>query len=114
MNMESLKQQISSFAKERDWDKYHSPKNLAIGLSIEASELLEIFHWLPEDESYDLSEGKLRNLREEIGDIMIYLINLAGKFGLDPIDCAKHKLELNKIKYPSDVVKGSAKKYTEY
>jgi dCTP diphosphatase len=112
--MEPLKEQIELFAKERDWDKYHSPKNLAMGLSVEASELLEIFLWLSEEESKTLPESKLADLKQEIGDIMIYLTNLANKFGLDPIECAKQKIELNKVKYPSNLVKGSAKKYTEY
>lgn len=112
--MESLKKQIEFFAKERDWDKYHSPKNLAMALSVEASELAEIFMWLSEEESKNLPESKLADLKEEIGDVMIYLTNLANKFGLDPIDCAKQKVELNKTKYPASLVKGSAKKYTEY
>lgn len=112
--MESLKKQVALFAKERDWGKYHSPKNLAMGLSVEASELLEIFLWLSEEESQNLPESKLADLKEEIGDIMIYLTNISNKFGLDPIECAKQKIELNKSKYPSELVKGSAKKYTEY
>lgn len=112
--MKSLKKQIEAFARERDWDQYHSPKNLAMALSVEASELLEIFMWLSEEESKNLSENKLADLKEEIGDVMIYLTNLANKFGLDPLDCAKQKIELNKAKYPVSLVKGSAKKYTEY
>jgi NTP pyrophosphatase (non-canonical NTP hydrolase) len=112
--MESLKKGLESFTKERDWDKYHSPKNLAMALSVEASELAEIFMWLTEEESKNLPKEKLADLQEEIGDVMIYLTNLASKFGLDPLDCAKQKLELNKAKYPAHLVKGSAKKYTEY
>ncbi len=112
--MESLKKQIEAFARERDWDKYHSPKNLAMALSVEASELAEIFMWLSEEESKNLPESKLADLKEEIGDVMIYLTNLANKYGLDPLDCAKQKVELNKAKYPASLVKGSAKKYTEY
>jgi NTP pyrophosphatase (non-canonical NTP hydrolase) len=112
--MNSLKKQVALFAKERDWEKYHSPKNLAIGLTIEASELLEIFLWLTEEESQNLPENKLNDLKEEIGDIMIYIANLANKFDLNPIECANQKLKLNKKKYPSELVRGSAKKYTEY
>lgn len=112
--MESLKEQIKIFARERDWDKYHSPKNLAMALSVEASELSEIFMWLSEKESRNLSESKLANLKEEIGDVMIYLTNLASKFDLDPIECAMQKIQLNKSKYPSELVRGSAKKYSEY
>jgi len=112
--MKSLQEQVANFAKERDWEKYHSPKNLAMALSVEVSELLEIFLWLSDKESQKLPEDKLNNLKEEIGDIIIYLANLANKFGIDPIECAREKLELNKLKYPSELVKGNAKKYTEY
>jgi NTP pyrophosphatase (non-canonical NTP hydrolase) len=112
--MKTLKKEISKFVKERNWDKYHSPKNLAMGLSIEASELSEIFLWLTEEESKKLNNNQLTNLKEEIGDIMVYLTNLADKFDLDPIQCAKEKIKQNKNKYPAKVVKGSAKKYTEY
>lgn len=112
--MDSLKRQVAKFAKERDWGKYHSPKNLVMGLNVEAAELLEIFLWLTEEESRNLPENKLSSLKEEIGDVMIYLVNITNQFGLDPVECAKQKLELNKTKYPVELVKGSAKKYTEY
>ena len=112
--MKSLEKEIVDFAKERDWEKFHSPKNLAIGLSVEASELLEIFLWLTEEESNKLNKDQIANLKQEIGDVLIYLINLSTKFGLDPVECAREKLEINKAKYPSNVVMGSAKKYTEY
>jgi len=112
--MESLISEIKLFTKERDWEKYHSPKNLAIGLNVEASELLEIFLWLSDEESKNLTEKKIQHVREEIGDVFIYLINLAEKLGLDPVECAKQKLERNKMKYPASIVRGSAKKYSEY
>jgi len=112
--MKNLKKQIQDFAEDRDWEKYHSPKNLAIGLNVESSELLEIFLWLTEDESKKLNERQLANLKQEIGDVMIYLTSLAGKFDFDPIECAKEKIELNKVKYPAKIVKGSARKYTDY
>mgnify|MGYP000044099106 CR=1 FL=1 len=73
--MESLISEIKLFTKERDWEKYHSPKNLAIGLNVEASELLEIFLWLSDEESKNLTENKIQHVREEIGDVFIYLIN---------------------------------------
>lgn len=99
---------------ERDWGKYHSPKNLSMGLSVEAAELSEIFLWLTEEESKNLNDNQLAHLKEEIGDVMIYIINLSAKFDIDPIQCAKDKLKLNESKYPASTVKGSAKKYTEY
>ncbi len=112
--MEELKKQIEEFTRERDWDQFHSPKNLAVGLSIEASELLENFLWVDDQDSYQLPEKKLDNLQDELGDVLIYLIGLADKFGLDPIACAKQKMVKNRQKYPVDLVRGSAKKYTEY
>lgn len=114
MDMKTLKKEVRKFVKERDWEKYHSPKNLAMGLSIEAAELAEIFLWLTEEESNKLNKNQFKNLKEEIGDIMVYLTNLADKFGLDPIKCAKEKIKINMKKYPKHVVRGSAKKYSEY
>lgn len=85
-----------------------------MGLSVEAGELMELFLWMSDEESKNLNQAKFNQLKEEIGDVMIYLINIADKFGLDPIECAKEKIEINKKKYPSHIVKGSAKKYNEY
>jgi NTP pyrophosphatase (non-canonical NTP hydrolase) len=112
--VDELRRAIRKFARERDWDRYHSPKNLAVGLSVEAGELLELFLWRTDDDSKKLSEPELQQLRHEIGDVLIYLINLADKFDLDPIECAGEKLDVNRAKYPADKVRGSAKKYTEY
>jgi len=112
--MRDLILEIRKFVKERNWGKFHSPKNLAIGLAIEVSEILEIFLWLSQRESYNLSKKQINHLKEEIGDVMIYLANLADKFGLNPIECAKEKLKINAKKYTVNIVKGSAKKYTEY
>lgn len=112
--MKELVEMIRKFDTERDWGQFHSPKNLAIGLSVEAAELLEIFQWISEKESFHLTENKQTQLAEEIGDIMIYLANLSDKFGINPIVAAKDKLKLNETKYPSDMTKGSAKKYSEY
>jgi len=112
--MQSLKEEIEEFTHERDWEQFHSPKNLATGLSIEAAELLEIFLWQKDEESYQLAPEKLEHLKEEIGDVMTYLTALAAKFDLDPIACAKQKMVKNRQKYPADRVRGSSKKYTEY
>jgi len=112
--MKKLIKEIYKFSKERDWEQFHSPKNLAIGLSVEASELLEIFTWLSEDESYNLSEDQLNMIKEEIGDIFIYLLAFCDKLEIDHKECAFEKLEINKNKYPIKKVKGSSKKYNEY
>ena len=81
-NLDSLREEIRVFNRERDWEQFHSPKNLAIGLSIESSELLERFQWMPDSTSDKLEEAQLQNLRDEIGDVLIYLVNLADKLGL--------------------------------
>jgi len=113
-NMNQLIEQVRAFARERDWDQFHSPKNLSMGLSIEAAEILEIFQWLTEEQSKVLNAEALSRLEEEIGDVMIYLIGLADRFGLDPAVLAANKLTINAQKYPADLVRGKAKKYTEY
>jgi len=104
---------LREFAAERDWDQFHSPKNLAMALSVEASELMEHFQWLTEKQSSALPPEKLQQVTDEIGDVLIYLTRLADKLGVDPYMAAVEKLEVNRIKYPADKVRGSAKKYTE-
>ena len=112
--MDELIKMIRDFDAERDWDQFHSPKNLAMALSVEVAELVEIFQWMSERESAQLSEDRRTKLTEEIGDVMIYLANLSDKFGIDPITAAKGKLKLNEAKYPSHIARGSARKYSEY
>lgn len=112
--MENLKHRLRAFARERDWEQYHSPKNLAMALSVEVAEIVEIFQWLTEQESKALSADKRAELEEEIGDVLIYLVNLADKFDIDPLHAALEKLEKNEKKYPARTVKGKALKYTEY
>ncbi len=102
------------FAKDRDWDQFHSPKNLAMALSVEAAEIVELFQWMTEEQSKNLSPEKIEKLKEEIGDVMICLTKLADKLGINPIDAAKEKLKINEKKYPAKVVKGKAEKYDEY
>jgi len=111
--MKQLINDLRTFAKERDWEQFHSPKNLAMALSVEVSEIVEIFQWLTQDESRNLSFEKLEKVKEEISDVMIFLTNLADKLGIDLLAAAKEKIEVNERKYPVDKAKGSAKKYTE-
>ncbi|HAY22777.1 MAG TPA: nucleotide pyrophosphohydrolase [Desulfobacterales bacterium] len=108
-----LTAKLRAFASERDWDQFHSPKNLVMALSIEVSELMEHFQWLTEEQSSALPPEKLQQVREEIGDVLIYLTRLADKLGVDMLEAAAKKLEVNRAKYPADKVRGSAKKYTE-
>ena len=112
--MEHLRNDIKAFIQERDWEQFHSPKNLSMALSVEVSEIVEHFQWLTVEESRNLPPQKLAEVREEIGDVMIYLTELAGKLGIDPVEAAKAKVEINKKKYPASLVKGRATKYTEY
>lgn len=112
--MDELRVVINTFIEDRDWEQFHSPKNLAMALSVEVAEIVEHFQWLTEEQSRNLPSEKLAELREEIGDVMIYLTEFADKLGIDPVAAARAKLKINKQKYPADVVKGSALKYTEY
>lgn len=114
MQMKELVQKLREFAKERDWEQFHSPKNLAMALSVEVAEIVEVFQWLTQEESRNLIPEKLAEVREEIGDVMIFLINLSDKLGIDPLEAAKEKIEINKKKYPVSTVKGKSQKYTEY
>jgi dCTP diphosphatase len=114
LGLEDLRSAISAFIQERDWEKFHSPKNLAMALSVEVAEIVEHFQWLTEEDSKNLPPEKLAEVREEIGDVMIYLTELAGKLGIDPVEAAKAKMTINGQKYPAELVKGKASKYTEY
>jgi dCTP diphosphatase len=107
-------QEIRAFAKERDWDQFHTPKNLSMALAVEAAEIMEHFQWLTPRESSDLPDEKRQAVGEEIGDVLIYLMRLADRLALDPVEMAKQKLEASRLKYPADQVRGSARKYTEY
>lgn len=111
--MHELIQRIRDFNRERDWEQFHSPKNLAMCLAAEVGELLEQFQWLTEQQSRDLSPERRAAVDEEIGDVTLCLLNLADKLGIDPLDAAGRKLEKNKLKYPVHKAKGRADKYTE-
>ena len=112
--MHELIKKIKQFRQERDWDRYHSPKNLVMALSVEVAELVEHFQWLTQEESRNLPDDKLDQVRDEIGDILIYLANLSEKLGIDPVLAAHAKIEKNQIKYPAEIVKGKHSKYSEY
>jgi len=111
--MEKLKQKLRFFAKERDWEKFHSPKNLSMALSVEVSEIVEHFQWLTEEQSKNLPDEKLKKVENELADTLIYLICLADKLGINLLEAARRKILINEQKYPPDKSKGNAKKYTE-
>lgn len=98
--MEKLRTALRLFAAERDWQRYHTPKNLAMALGVEAAELAEIFQWSDGPTSHQADEATRKHIAEEVGDVMIYLTMLADKFDLDPLTCAHDKMVLNRIKYP--------------
>jgi dCTP diphosphatase len=112
--LKTIASRLEAFAQERDWDGFHSPKNLAMALNVEAGELLEHFQWLTEDQSRDLPQDTRVEVEREIADIQIYLIRLADKLGVDLLRAVEAKIEDNARKYPAERVRGSAKKYTEY
>ena len=101
--MNQLKLDLRKFAKDRNWEQFHSPKNLAMALSVEVAELVEIFQWLTEDESRSPMSVYMASIRDEIGDVMIYLTMIADKFNLCPIEMAKQKFKKNEKKHPINV-----------
>jgi dCTP diphosphatase len=111
--VQNLIEAIKAFNRERDWEKYHSPKNLSMALSVEVAELLEVFQWLTEEESRRLPPAKRQAVEEEIGDVTILLLALAGELGVDVLEAARKKLERNRAKYPVEKSRGRAEKYNE-
>jgi NTP pyrophosphatase (non-canonical NTP hydrolase) len=112
--MIALRDRLRKFVAERDWDQFHSPKNLAMALSVEAAELMEHFQWLTEAESHRLPPEKREQVRDEMADVLVYLVRLADKLDIDLLDAAAKKIEKNALKYPADKVRGSMKKYSDY
>lgn len=108
--LDTLKVELQQFAEERDWDQFHSPKNLSIALSVEASELVECFQWLTEDQSKNLAPERLSSVIDEIADVQMYLLRLASKLNVDILDAVQKKMIKNANKYPVDKVKGRLKK----
>ncbi len=114
MTLEELTERVAAFSDERDWGQFHSPKNLAMALSVEASEIVELFQWRTEADSAALNEADRAAAADEIADVLIYLVRLADRLGVDPLDAAKRKLEKNEERYPADRARGRSDKYTEY
>ncbi len=109
-----LRQKIDTFVNERDWAQFHSPKNLAMAMIVEAAELVEHFQWDTIQESYDLSAEKRQEVAHELADTFVYLLRLAEVTGIDLIQAANDKVVLNGLKYPVDKAKGSNAKYMVY
>ncbi|MDD5299950.1 MAG: nucleotide pyrophosphohydrolase [Gallionella sp.] len=105
-----LRDKLRAFAEARDWDQFHSPKNLSMALMVEVAELMEHFQWLTEAQSAELSPEDKQAVAEELADILLYLVRLSDKLGVDLREAALLKLEKNALKYPAEQVRGSAKK----
>ena len=113
-SLEQLRVRLAEFARVRDWEQFHSPKNLSMALIAEAAELVEHFQWLTEEASYDLPQQKHREVELELADILIFLIRIADRLGVDLIAAANDKTTLNESRYPAEKVRGSARRASEY
>jgi NTP pyrophosphatase (non-canonical NTP hydrolase) len=110
----ALRDIARQFVEERDWDQFHTPRNLASALCVEAAELLEPFQWLGRGTADELDDAKRTAVRHEMADVLIYLVRLADKMDVDLFDAVQEKMALNRAKYPADKVRGDARKYNEY
>lgn len=113
-SLNELRNRLRDFARERDWEQFHSPKNLATALIVEAAELLEHFQWLTREQSENLPADKHREVELEMADIFIYLMRLCERLDVDLLQVVEEKIQLNNEKYPADKVRGSSRKYNEY
>ncbi len=111
--LDQIKVQLREFAVKRDWDQFHSPKNLSMALSAEVAEIVEHFQWLTEEQSQNLPTEKLDEVATELADTLIYLVRLSDKLGIDLFEAACNKIDVNENKYPVAKAKGNARKYTE-
>ena len=113
MDLEKLRDDIRAFASERDWEQFHTPKNLVMALAVESAELMEHFQWLTPEQSLNLKAETKGKVAEEIADVLIYLVRLSDILGVDLLDAAFNKMGMNRAKYPVDLSKGLATKYTD-
>ena len=115
MHVKIIRKQLSNFADERDWGQFHNPKNLAMALSVEASELVEIFQWLTPDQAEAvMSSSESEHVKEEMADIMIYLLRLSDKLDVDLESAVNNKIIQNGKKYPANLSKGNSDKSTSF
>jgi NTP pyrophosphatase (non-canonical NTP hydrolase) len=113
-DLEELRARVRAFVAERDWERFHSPKNLAMALSVEASELVELFQWLTEEESAALDPARRVRVSDELADVLWFLVRLSDRLDIDLLQAAERKLAANAAKYPADKVRGRADKYSDY
>lgn len=113
-DLDKIKEELRQFALARDWEQFHSPKNLSMALAGEVGELLEVFQWLTEEQSKNLTQEQRKAVEEEVADVFLYLLRLTDRLDVDLLEVAKKKIIINEQKYPVYKVKGSSKKYKEY
>lgn len=113
-SLDGLRDALRRFAAARDWQQFHTPKNLAMALSVEVAELVEHFQWLTAEQSTQLTTGSKRAVGEEIADVLLYLTRLADMLDIDPVAAARRKMKINARKYPVRRSRGSARKYSDY
>jgi dCTP diphosphatase len=114
VNIDDLSRRLRAFAKERDWEQFHAPKNLAMALAVEAAELMEHFQWLTEQQSAELSPAAKEQVATELADVFIYTVRLADRLGVDLEPAVEAKIIANAAKYPIEKSRGIARKYTEF
>jgi dCTP diphosphatase len=112
--LELLLETMVAFYRERDWEQFHSPKNLVMDVAAEAGELVDPFRYLTEEQSYQLDEKTLQEVKDEIGDVFKAILYLSSKLNIDPVQAAFEKLEKMEKKYPAEACRGKALKYTAY
>jgi dCTP diphosphatase len=112
--IQDMKERFAKFAKERDWEQFHNPKDIAMKISIEASELLELFEWKTTEESFQIVKDRREEVEEEVADVMQLLISFSNATGIDLYEAFLKKMEINNKKYPKELVKGKTHKYTYY
>lgn len=113
-SLADLRARLDEFARVRDWEQFHSPKNLCMALAGEVGELMEHFQWLTEEASLGLPPEKREQVGEEIADCLLYLVRLAGRLGIDPVAAAYRKLAINERRYPAERVRGDARRAQDY
>lgn len=113
-SLNDVKQFLRDYARARDWEQFHAPKNLAMALSVEASELMEIFQWLTTEQSQQLNDSQRQQVKEEMADVFMYLVRMADVMDIDLLQACEQKAVINDRRYPAEKVKGSAKKYNQY
>ena len=113
--LKEYQERVKEFASKRDWEQFHSPKNLSCALSVEASELMEIYQWEKEEDTRAFkSESQRKKVEDELIDIFVYWLRISGELGINIEECFERKFLENQEKYPADIVRGSSKKYNEY